>query len=57
MHYEKYPNSKEVSSRLTRKQQRRSIYVKNKKIADVVRKERRLARKAALEAEEENTGE
>jgi hypothetical protein len=55
--YEAYPNKKTTPSRLSRKQQRRSTFLKNKEAARKLRKARIVAEEARLAALEENTEE
>jgi hypothetical protein len=53
MNYKPYPTSKDTPSRKTRKGARFGVFTYNHTIAAKQRKERRLARKAAEEAAQE----
>jgi hypothetical protein len=48
--YEKYPDAKDTPSRKARKGSRTKTFLTNKGLSAKIRKERRLARKAAEEA-------
>jgi hypothetical protein len=52
MNYKSYGKSKGTPSRKTRKGLRNSVFIANKKMAKVQRKEARLARKMAMINEE-----
>lgn len=55
--YTAYPKKADTPSRKSRKGSRSKVFLTNKRLAVVARKERRLARQAALEAQEEATEE
>lgn len=55
--YLAYPKEADTESRGTRKGMRNKVFITNKAAGAKLRKERKLARKAALEAQEEGTEE
>ena len=55
--YQAYPKKNDVPSRKSRKGSRAKVFTTNAGLAAKIRRERRLARKAAAEAAEEAAGE
>ena len=51
MNYEAYPDKKKTPSRLARKQARRGVFIKNKKLKKLLRKKLRAERTQFEEAD------
>jgi hypothetical protein len=51
MNYKPYPTSATAPQRMTRKRARRDVFVANKKVAKLARKERRLFRRELEQGE------